>query len=218
MSFAQSIQITKDKSPTLFSEQFQQTYHSIHGAIAESEHVFIRHGLEEKAKETSTISVFEMGLGTGLNATLTWKYAIKSNLNIHYEAIELYPVDTEVMDKFDTEDIDLNQKINSIYSLDWNQEFQQDNFNFIKFKTDLSQFQTTTIFDLIYFDAFGPRTQPELWTEEVFLKMYELLNSNGILTTYCAQGQFKRNLKAAGFSITNPAGPVGKREMTIAKK
>lgn len=218
MSFAQSIQITKDLSPTLFSEQFQQTYHSIHGAIAESEHVFIQHGLDEIAQSKSEISIFEMGFGTGLNAALSWDFAINNKLNIYYETIELYPVENQIIENFKTPNEDLNKKINELHQVDWEINHSLDKFNFSKHKIDLDRYNTNSKFDLIYFDAFGPRAQPELWTEDVFHKMYNLLKPNGILTTYCAQGQAKRNLKAAGFSISNPPGPIGKREMTIARK
>jgi tRNA U34 5-methylaminomethyl-2-thiouridine-forming methyltransferase MnmC len=217
-NFAQSIQITKDNSPTIYSEQFQQTYHSIHGAIAESEHVFIQHGLVDVSKNKSEISIFEMGLGTGLNAALTWKYAEKNNLKISYEAIELFPVDSNIIADYKTTDEVLNQKIKSIYNSDWDQEFETENFKFTKLKIDLDHYQTSKKYDLIYFDAFGPKAQPELWTEKIFKKLFNLLNPNGILTTYCAQGQAKRNLKAAGFTISNPPGPIGKREMTVALK
>jgi tRNA U34 5-methylaminomethyl-2-thiouridine-forming methyltransferase MnmC len=217
-NFAQSIQITKDNSPTIFSEQFQQTYHSIHGAIAESNHVFIQHGLNELAKSNTTISIFEMGLGTGLNAALTWQNAQLHNLKINYNAIDLFPVEHVVMEKFKTEDADLNGKLNTLYNLDWDFEFELENFRFRKQNIDLHKYNSSRSVDIIYYDAFAPNAQPELWTEAVFHKLYEFLNPNGILTTYCAKGQVKRNMKVAGFSIMSPPGPIGKREMTVAKK
>lgn len=218
MSFSQSIQITKDNSPTVYSEQFQQTYHSIHGAIAESEHVFIQNGLVEISKTKSEISIFEMGLGTGLNAALTWQFAIDNNLKINYEAIELFPLNNDLISNFKTEDKNLNQKINTIYLHDWSQELLTENFKFTKRNIDLIKFETKITYDLIYYDAFAPNAQPELWTEDIFCKLNKMMRPNGILTTYCAKGQVKRNLKAAGFSITNPPGPIGKREMTVALK
>lgn len=213
-----SIQITKDQSPTLFSDKFQQTYHSIHGAIAESEHIFIKYGLAQKAKKQSEISIFEMGLGTGLNAALSWQYAEANNLVIDYHAIELYPVESNIIEKFKTNNSDLNKKIIQISQMEWSQNFTSPNFNFTKEIIDLKNFKPNRQFDLVYFDAFAPNAQPELWTEDIFSQIYSMMLSEGILTTYCAKGQVKRNMKAVQFTLLHPPGPIGKREMTVATK
>jgi tRNA U34 5-methylaminomethyl-2-thiouridine-forming methyltransferase MnmC len=195
------VEITKDDSPTLYSEAFGQTYHSIHGALSESLHVFIKHGLAEIAQSKKEISIFEMGFGTGLNAALTWQYALQNQLKITYITIEKFPISPEVSAQFITQDLDLNAAITRLQEKSWNEEHIFPQFNFH-----------------IYFDAFSPSSQPELWTEEIFSKMYHLLYPSGLLTTYCAKGQVKRNLKNVGFLVESPPGPMRKREMTVARK
>lgn len=209
---------TKDQSFTLYSEQFEQTYHSIHGALTESLHVFIRHGLERIAQTKSTISVFEMGYGTGLNAALTWQYAIANHLIISYEGVEKFPVTTSIYEKLTLENSDLQNKLDSLNRSEWGILHSSDNFSWRKNQIDIIHYQPLHKFDIIYFDAFAPNAQPDLWSEIVFIKMYEMLNPNGILTTYCAKGEVKRTLKRCGFTIESPAGPAGKREMTVAVK
>lgn len=209
---------TKDLSPTLFSETFQQTYHSIHGAISESNHVFIEHGLSEILKTKSKISIFEMGFGTGLNAVLTWQYAIKNELDIQYYSIEKFPVEKNIYHEFKTQDDQLNLLLSQLNQSKWGEVHKFNKFQFQKSIDDLISIKFNQVFDLIYFDAFSPNAQPELWTESIFKKIYESMHSDGILVTYCAKGQVKRNLKTAGFLVESPAGPVGKREMTRARK
>ena len=212
------VEITKDDSPTLYSEAFGQTYHSIHGALSESLHVFIKHGLAEIAQSKKEISIFEMGFGTGLNAALTWQYALQNQLQITYITIEKFPVSPEVSSQFITQDLDLNATITRLQEKSWNEKHIFPQFNFHKIKGDLMNLNLSMQFDLIYYDAFSPSSQPELWTEEIFSKMYHLLYPGGILTTYCAKGQVKRNLKNVGFLVESPPGPMRKREMTVARK
>jgi tRNA U34 5-methylaminomethyl-2-thiouridine-forming methyltransferase MnmC len=209
---------TKDLSPTLYSEEFQQAYHSIHGAISESLHVFIHYGLAEIAKSKKDISIFEMGYGTGLNAALTWQYALNNQLQINYHSIEKYPVEAQLYEQFITQDLELNQLISQLNQARWGISHSLECFQFQKIIGDIAVNNLEHQFDLIYYDAFSPNAQPELWTEDMFKTMYECLNSNGILVTYCAKGQVKRNLKAAEFKVESPPGPVGKREMTRARK
>jgi tRNA U34 5-methylaminomethyl-2-thiouridine-forming methyltransferase MnmC len=209
---------TKDLSPTLYSEEFQQTYHSIHGAISESNHVFIQNGLCELLKTKREISILEMGYGTGLNAALTWQYALKNELQVSFYSIEKFPVDAELYHQFITQDKQLNLMLCQLNQSEWNSNHSFGNFQFMKNQMDLESLNLEMKFDLIYYDAFSPNAQPELWTETIFKKMYDSLNPNGMLVTYCAKGQVKRNLKAAGFHVESPPGPVGKREMTRARK
>ena len=209
---------TKDLSPTLYSEEFQQTYHSIHGAISESNHVFIQNGLCELLKTKREISILEMGYGTGLNAALTWQYALKNELQVSFYSIEKFPVDAELYHQFITQDKELNLMLGQLNQSEWNNIHSFGNFQFMKNQMDIESLNLEMKFDLIYYDAFSPNAQPELWTEDVFRKMYECLNPNGVLVTYCAKGQVKRNLKAAGFHVESPPGPAGKREMTRARK
>jgi len=213
------IELTSDLSPTLYSEEFEQTYHSHHGAISESMHVFIQNGLEKWLfSGKKKLRIFEMGFGTGLNAALTWQYALKYDLEIEYETIELFPVNANLICDFKTLDEDLNQKIQILHKIDWEKQFDFRQFQFTKKRVSLIDYASDILFDLIYFDAFSPNAQPELWTESIFEKMYQLLNPNGILTTYCAKGEVKRNLKKVGFEVQSPPGAMGKREMTVAVK
>ena len=209
---------TKDLSPTLYSEDFQQTYHSIHGAISESNHVFIQHGLAEVAKTKNDISIFEMGYGTGLNAALTWKFALEKKLRIRYQSVEKFPVEGSIQDSFLTQENSLNHLLKQLNQAEWGIIHSLEGFQFQKIQDDITRLNLNQDFDLIYYDAFSPNAQPELWTETLFKKIYDGLNPNGLLVTYCAKGQVKRNLKAAGFYVESPPGSVGKREMTRARK
>lgn len=211
---------TKDGSHTLFSEQFNATYHSLHGAIQESEYVFIQQGLEFalSAMEDNKLYVLEMGFGSGLNAWLTSCY--KTSKIIHYHTLEAFPLKGNILQELNyaTTD-DERKKWKEIHTCDWEKEIQvHEHFLFCKHQTLLQDFKTEKQFDLVYYDAFAPSAQPELWAESVFKKIYHLMNSKGVLVTYCAQGQMKRNLKAAGFIVETLPGPPGKREMTRAFK
>lgn len=209
---------TADQSFTIYSEQFDQTYHSIHGAKAESMHVFIQYGLKEIAKKQNRIGIFEMGFGTGLNAVLTWQYAIELNLQIQYHTIEKYPLKNDIYSSYCTPVSEINQKLIQLHQADWNQAIAFPHFEFTKYQKDIHDFLLPKNIDLIYYDAFAPNAQPDLWTEEIFKRLYEIMNPNGILTTYCAKGSVKRALKSCGFEVYSPTGPMGKREMTVAKK
>jgi len=211
------LEITKDGSPTLYSEVFRQTYHSIHGALSESLHVFIKHGLEDVCQRKKKISILEMGFGAGLNAALTWQYAEMHSLDIRYVTIEKFPISEEVSAQFITKDPKLNAYLAQLNKAVWGLNHEFPHFTFQKVKADWVDIKRTHPIDLIYYDAFSPGAQPELWTEDLFKKMYDLLSPEGLLTTYCAQGQVKRNLKNAGFIVESPPGPLRKREMTVAR-
>jgi len=224
---------TKDGSHTIFVPELNERYHSIHGAIQESIHVFINAGLNYfitrphpnpllKKGEGELINIFEVGLGTGLNCILTFIEAEKLNLKINYTSIEAFPVSLEMANQ-----LNYSQLINSNLSLDiifqkihtsaWNKKNSlSDNFNLEKINNTLQQVVLKNNFDIIYFDAFAPTVQPELWTEEIFKKLFDSLNPNGILVTYCAKGEVKRTLKKVGFKIESIQGPPGKREMIRA--
>jgi tRNA U34 5-methylaminomethyl-2-thiouridine-forming methyltransferase MnmC len=212
---------TEDGSPTLFSSEFNQTYHSIHGAITESVHVFIKNGLEwylEHNKPENVISIFEMGFGTGLNAYLTAQYAIEHQVQIEYTTIEKYPVHSnnleEISSKIDDSDLFL-----ALHQNTWDSPIQLNPFfSFKKIKGDLIDYHFNNPIDLIFYDAFSPSSQPELWSVAIFEKLYLSLKNNGILSTYCAKGQIKRNFKEVGFEVLALPGPIGKREMTICIK
>lgn len=213
---------TKDGSYTVKHSTINELYHSIHGAKQESLHVFIQNGIALQ-KNKNALAVFEMGLGTGLNALLTHKYAKENNKKITYYCIEAFPIAVDDAMQLNYTDNEFETNIlKKIHEKEWNRLQKIDaNFSLFKIKGKLEHtglsFLKNTI-DIIYFDAFAPTAQKELWQPEVLSKMYGLLKENGLLTTYCAKGQFKRDLKSVGFTLKAVAGPPGKREMTLAFK
>jgi len=220
-----AIRITKDGSSTIELIGQDENFHSIHGAIQESEHIFIQNGLLQKAKEQSSISVFEMGFGTGLNALLTQRVAREQNLNINYFTIEAFPLEMELEQQLNyTEKLELKDEkvdyLKDLHVAEWDKETELfPKFQFLKKKIKLEDIELPqNAFDLVYFDAFNPDLQPELWTEEIFRKIFLAMKSNGILMTYSAKGKVKRALKAAGFILNALHGPPGKREITQAIK
>jgi tRNA U34 5-methylaminomethyl-2-thiouridine-forming methyltransferase MnmC len=215
------IKETADGSKTIFVEALDEHYHSVHGALAESRHVFIHSGLD--AIESENVAILEIGFGTGLNAITTLERNQELKKNIEYTGLEAYPVLTSDFYQLDYKKLDLSTAIlpylEKIHEANWG-NFQEitSNFQLKKVEQKFQDINTKADFDLIYFDAFAPTVQPELWTEAIFEKMYTALKPNGILVTYCAKGQVKRNMKAAGFVIERLPGPPGKREMTRATK
>lgn len=215
---------TEDSSHTLYSERFKATYHSTRGAISESKHVFIQNGLQyaHEQFQVKEISILEVGYGTGLNAFMTYLYTKEHYLKINYHSIEAYPVQLAAVSQLNyTNEFSEQDKIvfNQMHHQPWNREGQVSNsFILTKHLCLLEEFNSQYKFDIIYFDAFSPSEQPELWTEIVFKKMYDLLNENGVLVTYCAQGQMKRNMKQIGFKVQSLPGALGKREMTRGVK
>lgn len=207
---------TEDGSYSIYNEELDETYHSIHGALQESNHVFIKNGLGLMDKKN--ISILEVGLGTGLNVALTCIEAAKRGLTIRYTAVEPYPLSEEMVEKvakgYPNEIADLQIEIAK--TEDGKCKNIKADFNFIWHLIQIQTFNFSDKYDLIYFDAFAPDKQPDMWTPELFRKMYDVLNPDGILTTYCAKGAVKRNLKLAGFTIKSVEGPPGKREMTVA--
>lgn len=219
------IRITEDGSSTLELIGMDENFHSIHGAIQESEHIFIQNGLLKKASEQNAICIFEMGFGTGLNALLTRLMAASHNLSIEYLCVEAYPVEMELVEKLNYSEMlklkgDEADFLYHLHTTEWDvkTKFSPD-FQFEKRKATLEDTQLPeNKFDLVYFDAFNPDLQPELWTEDVFRKIYLAMKPNGILMTYSAKGKVKRALKTAGFSLNALPGPPGKREITQAIK
>ncbi len=214
------LQITSDGSHTLFVPAIAETYHSTHGAIQESMHIFIEAGLRQCSK--AEIKVLEIGFGTGLNAFLTLLESQKENVKIHYTTLELYPVDVEKA-------IQLNYPENlskesqalfeKLHASEWNTEIQiTPNFVFKKIKTDFTQYNFESKFDVVYFDAFSPEKQPEMWTKAQFDKVFASCEQEAILTTYCAKGEVRRAMKAAGFTVERLPGPIGKREILRGRK
>ncbi|MBV9960689.1 MAG: tRNA (5-methylaminomethyl-2-thiouridine)(34)-methyltransferase MnmD [Parafilimonas sp.] len=220
------LHITEDGSHTIADEALNVTYHSKHGAIQESRHVFINAGLNyflQQHLNNKQVCVFEMGFGTGLNALLTLQQAIQLNQKIIYQTIEPYPLSAEAYLRLNYAsliDNELQQNFTAMHTCEWNKPVSiHPLFSLQKIITTLQQFITAQQFDVIYFDAFDPNAQPELWTIEIFKKMFDhMLHSNGVLTTYCSKGIVRRALQFVGFTVEKLKGPKGKREIVRAVK
>ena len=213
---------TGDGSKTIRIIDLDENYHSTHGALQEAEHVFIKNGLLEFI-DKSQISIFEMGFGTGLNAFLS---AIKANdlkLKIEYTGIEAFPVSIDELNQLGYNDIagksnsELYNKLHETLWGEMNEISEWFSLRKINDQLQLINFENES-FDIVYYDAFGPRAQEEMWSIELFQKMYDSIKEGGFLVTYCAKGQVKRNMKAVGFEVEPLPGPPGKREMTRAWK
>lgn len=229
------IEKTDDGSATLFVPELNEHYHSTKGARTESQHIFINMGL--KASAALSPRILEIGFGTGLNAWLTLEEAERSGRNIHYTGLELYPLEWQMIEQLEYigHDEQLSTDGNPRSAIDlfrqlhtspWEEDVPlTPHFTLQKVQTDANRYlaegsrtlQQGT--DVIYFDAFAPEKQPEMWSQELFDRLYVLLNPGGILTTYCAKGVIRRMLQAAGFIVERLAGPPGgKREILRARK
>ena len=210
---------TGDGSYSLEHTELNETYHSRHGALQESLYVFIQHGLE-LFKEQKQVAVFEMGFGTGLNALLTAEKAKELGMDIYYESIETYPVSTEKVMGLNYASDEMIPFFQSMHDCPWEVAQTLDEHFTIR-KREISIFDLEPEeerFDLVYYDAFGFRAQPDAWESEHFVKMYKLLKKGGVLITYCAKGQVRRDLAAAGFEMERLPGPPGKRHMLRGRK
>ncbi len=212
--------ITEDGSHTIHVPELGEHYHSVHGAIQESEHIFIRSGL--KTCNANPLKILEAGFGTGLNAFLTAIEASIQKRRIIYTAIEKYPLTGSVTSKLNYREFfpaEYASLFDMIHSVQWGRvEAISDYFTLNKIECDLSEFKTAEKFDLIYFDAFGPDKQPEMWTDDIFRKISEMIVMDGILITYSAKGSVRRSLKGAGFDVALLPGPLGKRHIIRAVK
>ena len=218
-SFA--LKLTGDGSGTLYSNDMQESYHSLNGAVQESRHVFIEAGLKECVDRK--IHILEIGFGTGLNALLTWDEAKKNQLEVAYTALEAYPLSMETTRAlgYDREELTLEKdSFNQLHAVHWGYPvvLEKDCFTLTKLECDFTTLNLSDKFDLIYFDAFAPDKQPEMWEEQQFEKLYKALNNRGILVTYCAKGEVRRRLQRCGFQVERIPGPPGKREMIRARK
>lgn len=217
------IMVTADGSKTIHIPAWNEQYHSTHGALQEAKHVFMKHGFDQ-LKPNSSVQIFEVGFGTGLNAILTIESTLKANIHVHYVGLEAFPVSHEEIELLNYADLFEDETLKSFYKslhdAPWNEVVEiSPFFTLEKRHQTMDDFQANDAqFDLIYFDAFGPRTQPEMWEFPVLQKMCQITKENGFLVTYCAKGQVKRDLKAAGFQVEVLPGPPGKREMTRAQK
>jgi tRNA U34 5-methylaminomethyl-2-thiouridine-forming methyltransferase MnmC len=206
---------TADGSATLYIKELDETYHSRHGAVMESKHVYIENGLRYilQHNHLKNICILEIGFGTGLNALLTYQESqINKHINFEYHSIEAYPLDISVVKQLNYQEH--NNDILKLHSSEWNKLVEiSSNFLLHKYAVKLQYFNTDYRFDLIYYDAFGPRAQADMWTDNILLKTASFLNIGGVLVTYCAKGEVKRIFKNAGFVVQTLKGPPGKREM-----
>jgi tRNA U34 5-methylaminomethyl-2-thiouridine-forming methyltransferase MnmC len=216
------ITLTEDGSNTLFIPSMDEHYHSVHGAIQESDHVYINNGF--RAHNSKKTVVFEVGFGTGLNAWLTMHSANKENREVIYCTIEKYPLDVSeytllnYTNGYEPSDKSLFQLLHQPV---WENEIEiVPGFRLCKYKADFLSFELKNLpfFDLVYFDAFAPDKQPEMWLDEHFIKLFNHCNPGALLLTYCAKGSVRRSLTAAGYLVERLPGPPGKREMLRAKK
>ena len=214
------LRLTSDGSPTLYVPELDETYHSMHGSVQEAQHVFIQNGLTYIRSDTKQVKILEVGFGTGLNALLTALYAKENALSVHYVGLEAYPVEEEIWKAINyLDDPEATAFYTQIMALPFGVTKAYDaSFTLCKLAFSIQEWATTEKFDLIYYDAFGPRAQPEMWALAIFEKLYYLLNPGGAIVTYCAQGQFKRHLKSLGLRVEGLPGPPGKREMTRGVK
>ena len=212
--------ITEDGSHTLFVPAIDECYHSTHGAVQESKHIFIEAALKQCTK--TEIRVLEIGFGTGLNAFLTMIEAERSDKKIHYTSLEKYPVEVgkalqlnypEAFPAVSREIFEL------LHTSVWGEEVQiGSNFWLTKTEADFTQFNFNEMFDVVYFDAFSPEKQPEMWSVELFEKIFIQCNPGAALTTYCAKGVVRRAMQSAGFQVERLPGPPGKRQILRSTK
>jgi tRNA U34 5-methylaminomethyl-2-thiouridine-forming methyltransferase MnmC len=218
------IRQTKDGSNTLYVPELNEHYHSVHGALQESQHVFIKHGLEHVLHLRKDIKILEVGFGTGLNAILTYPFALAQKAFIQYDTLEKFPLGIDVVEQLHFDKVILNPEMQEVFmalhKAPWNEPVEViPYFTLQKIHETLEEFVAPqAYYDLIYFDAFAPEKQPELWSDEMFAKLYKATRPGGVLVTYCAKGSFKRSLRAAGFAVEALPGPPGKREMTRGLK
>ncbi|MGC1633032.1 MAG: tRNA (5-methylaminomethyl-2-thiouridine)(34)-methyltransferase MnmD [Gelidibacter sp.] len=231
---------TADGSKTIQIEEWSEQYHSVHGAIQEANHVYIKQGLlfcfdkrkpseesidtvETTANSSRKLSILEIGFGTGLNAFLTLLQADEHHIDVRYTGVEAFPISTHEMAALNyTEQLEVSKKnalFKEMHTIAWENDTRlTPYFSLQKQQKLFNDITDTNQFDLIYFDAFGARVQPELWTEAIFQIMFDALKENGVLVTYAAKGSVRRAMQAVGFTIEKLAGPPGKREMLRARK
>jgi tRNA U34 5-methylaminomethyl-2-thiouridine-forming methyltransferase MnmC len=212
--------ITSDGSHSIYIPELDEHYHSIHGAVQESTFIFIKNGLEYCMADP--ISVLEVGFGTGLNALLTAVSSMEGTREVCYTSIEKYPLGEKIigsLNHYKFAGQNGKEIFQKIHSSPWDTQVNIcKNFDLKKIKTDLTKEQLSGRYDLIYFDAFGPDKQPEMWTEKIFAGISSVTGKNGVLVTYSAKGEVKRSLRACGFEVTLLPGPPGKRQMIRAVK
>jgi tRNA U34 5-methylaminomethyl-2-thiouridine-forming methyltransferase MnmC len=217
------ILFTSDGSPTLYHAGLDETYHSRHGAIQESQHVFIKAGLHHAIEKFKEIHILEIGFGTGLNALLSLVETEQhSKLKIHYTAIEPYPISPKLAEEYFSSAEQISENyfpiVRAIHERNEGIFFLHKHFELQRVACGFSEFKPDKKFHLVYHDAFAPRVQPELWNEEIFQRLSQIMIHEGIWVSYCAKGSVRRALQSAGFFCERLEGPPGKREMLRGTK
>ncbi len=214
--------ITNDGSHTVINEGLNITYHSKYGAIQESQHVFLEAGLQYFFQNNikRPIQVFEMGFGTGLNALLALDFSNKNKVHVQYHAVETDKVTTQIIEQLNYKQaLNLNSELTELHYAAWDkQESYWDYFTLHKQYINLHQFEAQQQYDVVFYHAFTPAAQPDLWTSEVFARIYNMMADDGVLVTYCCKSEVRRTMQAVGFEVHKIAGPPGKREMLRAIK
>lgn len=217
---SRTLMLTEDGSHTISVPELNLTFHSRHGAIQESRHVFIEAGLRyaKSAFSNQPVNILEVGFGTGLNAFLSAIEAHHESLHIHYTAIEAHPLDMLMTASLNYPDkLGFEELFNIIQLSPWNTSSSvHERFSLNKLVADVTGYQSRERYHLVYFDAFAPDAQPELWTEQVFRQIGNMMHTGGALVTYCSKGDVRRAMQAAGWTVTKLPGPKGKREMVRA--
>ena len=214
---------TADGSSTLYNQMLDEHYHSIHGALTESIHVFVRMGFLnfiDSFKSVKDVNILEIGFGTGLNCILTFIENIKLNISLNYTALEPFPLEMQIIDNLDFNlDFRYLDAFKLIHQSFWGKPVEINKQFFLEKSTlELKDLNDNKFYDIIYSDAFAPSKQPELWKVDVFSKLFNLTSNNGVLVTYCAKGQVRRDLEKVGYFVERLEGPPGKREMIRATK
>jgi tRNA U34 5-methylaminomethyl-2-thiouridine-forming methyltransferase MnmC len=215
--------ITADGSHTLYVPRLNEHYHSTFGALSESKHIFIEAGLKQIPPGKRNVKILEIGFGTGLNALLSSVETDKSGIIIHYRSLEPFPLNPAITRQLNYPELlggITGLLLKKLHDADWNREIKiTDSFILNKVQSGLEKVELeNNWFDLVFFDAFGPEVQPELWTERIFRKIFKSVKKEGLLVTYSVKGSVRRALKNAGFSVEKIPGPAGKREITRAIK
>ena len=218
---------TDDGSASVYAERFGASYHSTHGALQEAQHVFVAAGLAHSADHLREVSILEAGFGSGLNCLASLAYAQSLGLRLDYTGLESFPLSHSLLSAMDFERLPALQTlvglapklIEAMHAAPWPSVTRLGEGSVLRKRlAAIEELTDVDAYDLVYFDAFAPKIQPELWTADVFQRYHRALRPGGVLVTYCVQGQVRRNMKAAGFEVVKLPGPPGKREMTRATK
>lgn len=207
--------LTEDGSHTIYLPEINEHYHSVHGAISESLHVYIRSGFSYHPARK--VSILEVGFGTGLNVLLTFAQAREEKRKVIYHTVDTFILPDDITDclNYDLSNAVINPEwFRLIHGVSWDAEHEiSEFFHLKKILADIKKLDLTSKYDLVYYDAFGPNKQPEMWTENIFRKIYDSMNPGSILTTYSSKGEVKRKFEQCGFMVEKIPGPPGKREM-----